>query len=113
MPRIQPPTPKPQPPFPNAAAIFIQTGPEEFYAAGTGVNVKFLPNTPGPQNVGLATVEEGVFIDGKWVAGRRLAGDDTGDEILVLPRLHEDPDHPALFGPSQKGIHRVTLYRYR
>jgi len=113
MPRIQPPTPKPQPPFPNAAAIFIQTGPEEFYAAGTGVNVKFLPNTPGPQNVGLATVEEGVFIDGKWVAGRRLAGDDTGDEILVLPRLHEDPDHPALFGPSQKGIQRVTLYRYR
>jgi hypothetical protein len=113
MQRVQPPTPKPQPPFPNAAAIFIQTGPEEFYAAGTGVNVKFLPNTPGPQNVGLATVEEGVFVNGKWVAGRRLAGDDTGDEILVLPRLHEDPDHPALFGPSQKGIQRVTLYRYR
>jgi hypothetical protein len=113
MPRVQPPTPKPQPPFPNAAVIFIQTGPEEFYAAGTGVNVKFTPNTPGPQNVGLATVEEVVFVDGKWVPGRRLAGDDTGDEILVLPRLHEDPDHPALFGPSQKGIQRVTLYRYR
>jgi Domain of unknown function (DUF5597)/Beta-galactosidase len=113
MPRVQPPTPKPQPPFPNAAAIFIQTGPEEFYAAGTGVNVKFLPNTPGPQNVGLATVEEGVFVNGKWVPGRRLAGDDTGDESLVLPRLHEEPDHPALFGPSQKGIQRVTLYRYR
>ena len=112
-PRVQPPTPQPQPPFPNVAAIFIQTGKEEFYAAGTGVNVKFTPNTRGPRNVGLSTVEEGVFVNGKWVPGRRLAGDDTGDESMVLPRLNEDPDHPALFGPSQKGIQRVTLYRYR
>jgi hypothetical protein len=112
-PRVQPPAPQPQPPFPNVAAIFIQTGKEEFYAAGTGVNVKFTPNTRGPHNVGLSTVEEGVFVNGKWVPGRRLAGDDTGDESMVLPRLNEDPNHPALFGPSQKGIQRVTLYRYR
>jgi hypothetical protein len=110
MPRVQPPAPKPEPPFPNAAAIIIQTGPEEFYAAGTGVNVKFTPNLPGPPNVGLATVEEGVFVNGQWVPGRRLAGDDTGD--MILPRLFEDPEHSALFGPSQKGIQRVTLYRY-
>jgi hypothetical protein len=113
MPRVQPPAPQPQPPFPNAAAIIIQTGPEEFFAAGTGVNVKFSPNLPGPPNVGLATVEEGVFVNGKWKPGRLLAGDDTGGSSLVLSRLHEDPDHPALFGPSQKGIQRVTVYRYR
>jgi hypothetical protein len=111
-PRVQPPAPKPEPPFPNAAAIIIQTGPEEFYAAGTGVIVKFMPNLPGPPNVGLATVEEGVFEDGKWVPGRLLAGDDTGDNSLILPRLFEDPDHPSLFGPSQRDIQRVTLYRY-
>ena len=58
------------------------------------------------------SVEEGVFVDGKWVPGRLLAGDDTGDKSLVLPRLYEDPEHPALFGPSQKGIQRVTIYRY-
>jgi hypothetical protein len=111
-PRVQPPMPQPQPPFPNAAAIIIQTGPEEFYAAGTGVNVKFAANLPGPPNVGLATVEEGAFVNGQWIPGRPLAGDDTGDNSLVLPRLLEDPDHPALFGPSQKGIQRVTLYRF-
>jgi hypothetical protein len=58
-------------------------------------------------------VEEGVFVDGRWVPGRRLAGDDTGSQNLVLARIHEDPAHPALFGPSMKGIQRVTLYRYR
>jgi hypothetical protein len=42
-----------------------------------------------------------------------MAGDDTGSRSLVLPRLHDEPaDRPALFGPSQKGIQRVTLYRF-
>jgi hypothetical protein len=112
-PRALPGSPQPQEPFPNAAAIFIATGPDEFYAAGTGVTVTFTPNTPGPPLAGLATVEEGVFVNGRWVPGRRLAGDDTGSHSLVLPRLYEPADRPALFGPSQKGIHRVTLYRYR
>ena len=113
MPRTQPPAPPPVTPIWNAAAIFIQTGPEEFYAAGTGVNVKFTPNTPGPPLGGLATVEEGVFVNGRWVPGRRLAGDDNGTFSLVLPRLHDEPvDRPALSGPSQKGVERVTLYRF-
>jgi hypothetical protein len=112
-PRVLPGTPQPQPPFPSAAAIFIATGSDEFYAAGTGVTVTFAPNTPGPPLAGLATVEEGAFVDGRWVPGRRLAGDDTGSQSLVLPRLYGSADHPTLFGPSQKGIHRVTLYRYR
>lgn len=113
MPRTQPPAAPPPTPIWNAAAIFIQTGPEEFYAAGTGVNVRFIPDTPGPRLASLATVEEGVFVNGRWVPGRRMAGDDTGSRSLVLPRLHDEPvEHPALFGPSQKGIERVTLYRF-
>ena len=110
--RVQPGMPEPQPPFRTVAAIFIQTGPDEFYAAGTGVNVTFTPNTPGPPLAGLATVEEGVFVDGRWVPGRLLAGDDTGSRSLVLPRIHES-DRWAPFGPSQKGVHHVTLYRFR
>jgi hypothetical protein len=112
MPRVQPPAPQPQPPFPNAAAIIIQTGPAEFFAAGTGVSIRFLPTSAEPGNVGLATVEEGVFQHGKWVPGRLLAGDDTGENSIILPRLLEDPEHPSLFGASQKGIQRVTVYRY-
>ena len=112
-PRALPGSPQPQPPFPNAAAIFIAAGPDEFYAAGNGVSVTFTPVTPGPPQAGLATVEEGVFVHGRWVPGRRLAGDDTSTPALVLPRLHAVADQPALFGPSFNGILRFTLYRYR
>jgi len=117
-PRALPGSPPPPEPFPNSAAVFIATGPDEFYAAGNGVTVTFTPNTPGPPLAGLATVEEGTFVNGRWVPGRRLAGDDAGQgENLVLPRLHV-PESAlgwtgALAGPSTKGIQRVTLYRYR
>jgi hypothetical protein len=62
---------------PRAGAIFIAAGPDEYFAAGNGVSVTFSPNTPGPPLAGLATVEEGTFVNGRWVPGRRLAGDDT------------------------------------
>jgi hypothetical protein len=84
---------------PTAAAIFIATGPDEYYAAGNGVSVTFSPNTPGPPLAGLATVEEGSFVNGRWIPVRRLAGDDTAQgQHLNLRNM---------------GIQRVTLYRYR
>ena len=87
-----------QQPLPSAAAIFISTGPDEYYAAGSGVSVTFSPSTPGSEYAGLGTVEEGKFVSGRWVPGRRLAGDDTGQGLnLSLRNL---------------GIQRFTLYRY-
>ena len=89
----------PQQPLPPASAIFIATGPDEFYVAGKGVSLAFSPNTPGPEIDGLGTVEEGAFVNGRWVPGRRLAGDETiqGQTVSLWKR----------------GIQRVTLYRYR
>jgi hypothetical protein len=84
----------------DAAAILINTAPDEFYLAdvGAGVRVDFAPTTPGPSNVGLGDVQEGRFVDGKWQVIRQLAGDDTAQgEILVL---------------RPNTIFRVTLYRY-
>jgi hypothetical protein len=84
---------------PTAAAIFIAAGPDEYYAAGNGVTVTFSPNTPGPPLAGLATVEEGNMVNGRWIPGRRLAGDDTGQgQHLTLRNM---------------GLQRFTLYRYR
>ena len=102
--------PRVEPPPPGtpllSSAIFIATGPDEYYVAGNDVSVTFSPNTPGPPLAGLATVEEGTFVNGRWVAGRRLAGDDAGqgDYLDLRKRLAGDPD---------RGIQRVTLYRYR
>jgi len=87
----------PEPPL-EAAAIFIATGPDEYYFAGRGMRIDFTPNMPGPQNVGLGDVQEGKFVDGRWVVTRQIAGDDDAQgEILTL---------------RPNGILRVTLYRF-
>jgi hypothetical protein len=90
------------PPAQAPHGIFIASGPDEFYMAGAGLTVTFSPNTPGPPIVGLATVEEGRFVEGQWVRGRTLAGDDTGQGNSISLRRDRGP-----------GILRVTLYRYR
>src|ERR1035438_2423869 len=89
----------PTPEFP--AGIFIQLGPDEFLVAGRGLTVSFTANTPGPPITALATVDDGVFINGRWVAGRRL----NGDEILSGKGLRLRGDYYM--------IQHVKLYRYR
>jgi hypothetical protein len=92
-----------------AAAIFIAVGPDEYYAAGTGVSVKFSPNGPGPESAGIGTVEEGWFDNGRWVASRQLAGDETGQGQNLSLRSHPADRNPDRFA----GIQHFTLYRYR
>ena len=90
----------PQPQAPASVAMFIAAGPDEYYAIGRGVTIYFYPNpnAPGQPLAGLGTVEEGRFVNGKWVPGRLLAGDDTEQgQYLDLRSL---------------GILRFTLYRY-
>jgi hypothetical protein len=98
-PRAMPGAPPPQATLPSASAIFIAVGPDEYYVASSGgMTVSFSPNTPGPSLAGLGTVEEGSFVDGRWVPGRQLAGDETGQGAYLSLR--------------NLGIQRVTLYRY-
>jgi hypothetical protein len=100
--------PPPAEPAPPAAAIFIATGPDEYFAAGSGVTVTVSPNTPGPPLAGLATVEEGTFVNGRWVPGRRLNGDDSDEgNFLMLEKSG------CCWPPATKGIQRFTVYRYR
>jgi hypothetical protein len=96
-------------PSPNfAAAMFIAVGPDEYYAAGTNVSVRFSPNTPGPEFAGIGTVEEGAFVNGRWVASRQLAGDETGQgQNLSLRNRPSDRNRD-----SYAGIQHFTLYRY-
>jgi hypothetical protein len=106
----------PPPELPTlGGALFISTGPDEYFVAGFGVSVAFSPNTPGPPLAGLATVEEGAFVNGRWVPGRRLAGDNTIEGDCLKLRwppggLVPAPESRARTG---EGIQRVTVYRYR
>jgi hypothetical protein len=89
----------------RAGVLFIAVGPDEYIAASSGpVNVRFSPNTPGAPIAGIDSIEEGTFVDGRWVPGRRLNGDESDSDKAV--RLGG--------GVIPNGrIQRVKLYRYR
>ena len=90
-------------------AVFISTGPDEYYVVGNSASVTFSPNTPGPEHAGVGTVEEGTFVDGRWIPSRQLAGDETGQGQNLS--LRSNP--PDRIPDRYVGIQRVTLYRYR
>jgi hypothetical protein len=105
--RPRSPATTPQPGY--SAALFIAVGPDEYYAVGDNVSVTFSPNTPGPAHVGLGTVEEGTFVNGRWLPSRQLAGDETGEGDNLSLRSHPTDRIP---GDGYAGIQRFTLYRY-
>jgi hypothetical protein len=61
----------------TGGALIIQTGNEDFYIVGKDVMISFDLKA---KNTGLfavtESVDEGTFIDGAWVPGRRLNGDE-------------------------------------
>jgi hypothetical protein len=94
--------------------IFMALGPDEYLVAGNDIQVTFTPHTPGPAVAGLAEVWAGGFVDGKWMPGRKLSGDD----ILLNYKLGEaaavnQSGSGLRFGPDGPTIQRVKLYRYQ
>ena len=73
-------------------------GKDAFLGVGKGFRVTFSANS-GPQ-VGIAAVEEGRSEDGKWIAGRRLNGDEN------------DQGQHWRFDSRMVRTEKVTLYRY-
>jgi beta-galactosidase GanA len=92
---------------PRTGALFILTAPDEFYVtASDALTITFTPNTPGPSMVGVGTVDEGSFVDGRWVQGRRLDHRVTVNNDIGALRV------PAV-GRSEHSILHVKLYRYQ
>ncbi len=99
--RSQDPNAPVAPPVDRVAGLFIQLGPDDFAIVGRSESVYFESATDPTQSVGLATVEEGEYVDGRWVPGRRLNGDET-------------PDWRGLwFQGDRYTIQKIKLYRYR
>jgi hypothetical protein len=88
-------------PVDKVAGLFIQLGPDDYAIVGRSMSVYFESATDATQSVGLATVDEGQYVDGRWIPGRRLNGDET-------------PDWRALWFPGDRyTIQKIKLYRYR
>ncbi len=95
---VDPWTPKDRQDYASHGGLMIQTGPDEFIVAGRGITLTFA--TDGA-SVGLESVRELRFENGRWIDGRWLNGDQTHQGRHVrLP-------------PSEFGAQRVKLYRYR
>jgi hypothetical protein len=95
--RQPPPLPAPgaapQPPSP-AYAIVISTGPDGYVILGSGVQATF--NGPGPSAAAVGKLEEGSYVEGRWVPGRRLNGDDI--------MLNYDAPNKAIKNESGQGF---------
>jgi hypothetical protein len=86
---------------PRVGGMIIMTAKDEFTIAGSGVIVTFQPSAGEGSSAGIASMEEGTFVDGKWVAGRRMNGD-------------EDHQGRHMYLPGRGfGIQKVRLYTYR
>lgn len=85
---------------PRFGGLIIMLSRDEFIVAGTGLIVTFASRS-GDAAAGIASIDEGIFADGKWVPGRRMNGDQSHQgRHLHLPG-------------NAFGIQKVRLYLYR
>ena len=88
----------------QVAVLFLQTGTDEFIALGAGdCQVTFTPDSEGPSQAGIASIDEEVVVNGEWVRQRRLNGDENGQGQVL--RMNAD-------GTGKASAYRVRLYRY-
>ncbi|HEY3928465.1 MAG TPA: DUF5597 domain-containing protein, partial [Candidatus Koribacter sp.] len=75
--------------------------PAQYIGVGKGFRVKFTPRDPNAKRVGIGTIDEGRFENGRWIAGRRLNGDEN------------DQGEYWRFDPRELRVEKVTLYRFQ
>ena len=82
-----PPSPSKEKPVGGAA--IIQLGPDEFLVAGSDLRLEFALNkSEGRENSQFLDVEEGTFVNGRWVMSRRWNGDQVDYGLnLAAPAL--------------------------
>jgi beta-galactosidase GanA len=86
---------------PRCGGMIVMTAKDEFYIAGSGVIVTFRSFSDDETMAGIASMDEGVFVNGKWVPGRRMNGDqDHQGRHLHLPG-------------GEYGIQKIRLYTYK
>ena len=87
-----------------AGAIIIKTGPDEFIAAGKGLDILFYPED-STVRIGVDAVDEGVFKNGSWIPLRRLNGDETHASTWSGTGLKLPWD--------KVNLQKITIYRYK
>jgi hypothetical protein len=80
--------------------MFIQVGDDEFLITGSGsASLSFASAIESTQTVGIASIDEEVSVNGKWVWQRRLNGDENGQG-------------QSLNIGANTAVYKIRLYRY-
>jgi hypothetical protein len=93
--------------------LVLAVGPDEYIVAGSDLQVAFSPATAGPPVAGLASVEEGTFVDGRWVPGRTLNGDEVMISYDMAANAAAHRTGTGLNFTADPSIRRVRLYRFQ
>lgn len=80
--------------------LIMGDGKDGFLGVGRGFRVSFAPAGAEEPGVGIALIDEGEFVQGKWVPGRRLNGDEN------------DQGGGWRFDGRQVRTEKVKLYRF-
>lgn len=85
--------------WPVTGGMIICIGEGEYFVAGEGIVLNF-PPLNGQTVVGIETIDEGIFENGKWKPGRKL----NGDQSHQGRHLRIETNEP--------GIQYLKLYKY-
>ena len=88
-------------PTPRYGGMILQLSEDEFLIAGVGLVVQLAVAKDKKAKAGITAIDEGSLVDGRWVAGRRLNGDQS----------HQGR-HVQLPGQAYTVV-KVKLYHYR
>ncbi|HXS56408.1 MAG TPA: DUF5597 domain-containing protein, partial [Hanamia sp.] len=90
-----------KPDWPMTGGIIIQGDDNDFIIAGTGIVITFEVNNKNDKSVGILQADEGMYINGKWISGRRMNGDqDHQGRHIRIP-------------VGEWSIQKVKLYQYK
>jgi hypothetical protein len=93
--------------------MIISMSPDEFLIYGNSIQVSFSTASPGPAFAGISSVDEGRYKSGKWIAGRRLNGDDIMLDYDLAKKALENRTGTGLrFSGNNEILQWVKLYRY-
>ncbi|WP_068505146.1 DUF5597 domain-containing protein [Paenibacillus kribbensis] len=81
-----------------SGGLVIEVSEDEFIFAGISFYIEFLPKRTSSMKTSYVKIEEGKFVQGEWVPGRVLNGDEGVYHIKI-------GNNPAVL--------RIELYQYR
>jgi hypothetical protein len=84
--------------------LIIKTGPQEFTVAGKALDI-FFTSYLDSTHVGIIAVNEGIFLDGKWIPLKRLNGDEVHASTWSGTGLKLPDDRVS--------IQKISLYLYK